>query len=250
MDRLPLYIHAVHLSFMLPPIMDPFFYLLGKAVFVVAAGVLAAALVGAALIAYSFKTGHFFMARIMLISVSLLESLIKSIFRTFRADDAIVDDVGVKLRNYINAEKFEAVPMDERAIFIPQCLRSVDCPAKLTPEGLRCVNCGRCEVGPAKIFAEDLGYRFFLAPGSSVIKRMIKKYRPRAIVGVGCPMEIKEGLELCQGHDIPAIGVPLLTNGCVSTTLDWGRFYEVISDRRAAAPPREEEAEIGIFSRM
>ena len=215
---------------MLPPIMDPFFYLLGKAVFVVAAGVLAAALVGAALIAYSFKTGHFFMARIMLISVSLLESLIKSIFRTFRADDAIVDDVGVKLRNYINAEKFEAVPMDERAIFIPQCLRSVDC--------------------PAKIFAEDLGYRFFLAPGSSVIKRMIKKYRPRAIVGVGCPMEIKEGLELCQGHDIPAIGVPLLTNGCVSTTLDWGRFYEVISDRRADGAPGEEEAEIGIFSWM
>ena len=117
--------------------MDPFFYLLGKAVFVVAAGVLAAALVGAALIAYSFKTGHFFMARIMLISVSLLESLIKSIFRTFRADDAIVDDVGVKLRNYINAEKFEAVPMDERAIFIPQCLRSVDCPAKRTPECCR-----------------------------------------------------------------------------------------------------------------
>ena len=131
-----------------------------------------------------------------------------------------------------------------------QSFRLGPLPLQRTPAGLRCVNCGRCEVGPAKIFAEDLGYRFFLAPGSSVIKRMIKKYRPRAIVGVGCPMEIKEGLELCQGHDIPAIGVPLLTNGCVSTTLDWGRFYEVISDRRAAAPPREEEAEIGIFSRM
>ena len=170
---------------MLPPLLDPFFYLLGKAVFALAAAVFASAVLGAALIAYSFKTGHFFMARIMLIFVCFLESLIKSIFRAFRADDSIVDEVGIRLRNYINAEKFEAVPMDERAIFIPQCLRSVDCPAKLTPEGLRCVNCGRCEVGPAKAFAEDLGYRFFLAPGSSVIKRMIKKYRPRAIVGVG-----------------------------------------------------------------
>jgi hypothetical protein len=185
----------------------------------------------------------------MLISVSLLESLIKSIFRTFRADDAIVDDVGVRLRNYINAEKFEAVPMDERAIFIPQCLRSVDCPAKLTPEGLRCVNCGRCEVGPAKAFAEDLGYRFFLAPGSSVIKRMIKKYRPRAIVGVGCSMEIKEGLELCQGHDIPAIGVPRLPNGCVAPPLDWDRFYEVISGRGTVPEDGDEELTIGICGR-
>jgi hypothetical protein len=226
---------------MLPPLMDPFFYLLGKAVFVLAAAVLISAVLGAALIAYSFKTGHFFMARIMLIFVCFLENMIKSIFRTLRADDAIVDDVGILLRNYINAEKFEAVPMDERAIFLPQCLRSVDCPAKLTPEGLRCVNCGRCEVGPAKVFAEGLGYRFFVAPGSSVIKRMIKKYRPRAIVGVGCNMEIKEGVDLCHGHDIPAIGVPLLTNGCVSTTLEWDRFYDVISDHQASAPADENE---------
>jgi len=226
---------------MLPPFMDPFFYLLGKAVFVLAAAVLISAIIGAALIAYSFKTGHFFMARIMLISVCLLESLIKSIFRTLRADDSIVDEVGIRLRNYINAEKFEAVPKDERAIFLPQCLRSVDCPAKLTPEGLRCVNCGRCEIGPAKIFAEGLGYRFFVAPGSSVIKRMIKKYHPRAIVGVGCDMEIKEGIDLCHGHDIPAIGVPLLTNGCVSTTLDWDRFYEVISDGQTCTLTDEDE---------
>jgi len=226
---------------MLPPFMDQLFLLVGKAVFVSAFAIFISAVIAAALIAYSFKSGHFFMARIMLISVSLLESLIKSIFRAFRADDSIVDEVGVRLRNYINAEKFEAVPMDERAIFLPQCLRSVDCPAKLTPEGLRCVNCGRCEIGAAKVFAEGLGYRFFVAPGSSVIKRMINKYRPRAIVGVGCNIEVKEGLDLCQGHDIPAMGVPLLTNGCVSTTLDWDRFYEVISDHQGCTLVDEDE---------
>lgn len=224
---------------MLPPFMDPFFYLLGKAVFVVALAVLAAAIVGAALIAYSFKTGHFFMARIMLTFVSLLESLIKAIFRTFGADDAIVDEVGVRLRNYINQEKFRKVPKDERAVFMPQCLRSIDCPAKLTPEGLRCVNCGRCSIGTAKAYAEGLGYRFFVAPGSGVIKRMIKKYRPGAIVGVGCIMEIKEGVDLCHRYDIPAIGVPLLTSGCISTELEWERFYETISDGKSSTPSND-----------
>ena len=58
-------------------------------------------------------------------------------------------------------------------------------------------------------------------PGSSFIKRIIKKYRPGAIVGVGCHMEIKEGLDLCHSHAIPARGVPLSKAGCVATTLDW-----------------------------
>jgi len=215
---------------MLPQFMDSLFYLTGEAVFVLGALALISSAIGAALIAYSFKTGRFFMARFMLIFVIVLESVIKSIFRLFKTDEEIVDQVGVQLRNYINWKKFVKVPKEERALFMPQCLRNVNCPAKLTPEGLKCVNCGKCGIGEAKAYAECLGYRFFVAPGSSVIKRMIKKYHPKAIVGVGCMMEIKEGIDLCQGQGIPAIGVPLLTAGCVSTTLDWDRFYEVISD--------------------
>ncbi len=217
-------------STMLPPFMDSVFYFTGEAIFILAALILIFSALGAALVIYSFKTGRFFMARFTLIFVLLLESVIKSLFRLFKADDAIVDQVGVQLRNYINWNKFVKIPKNERAIFMPQCLRDVNCPAKLTPEGLKCVNCGKCGIGEAKKYAESLNYRFFIAPGSSVIKRMIKKYHPKAIVGVGCMMEIKEGIDLCQGVDIPAIGVPLLTSGCVATTVDWDIFYEVISD--------------------
>ena len=79
-----------------------------------------------------------------------------------------------------------------------------------------------------------MGYKFFIVPGSSFIKRIIKKYRPGAIVGVGCQMEIKEGLDLCHSHDIPAQGVPLTKSGCVATTLDWDQLYDVISDQAGA----------------
>ena len=77
---------------------------------------------------------------------------------------------------------------------------------------------------------------------SGVIKRMIKKYRPGAIVGVGCIMEIKEGVDLCHRYDIPAIGVPLLTSGCISTELEWERFYETISDGKRSAPDHDDGA--------
>lgn len=215
---------------MLVEYMDAGFYLLGKAVVVLVLLVLLISVIGAVLILYSFKTGRFFAARLMLISISLLENVIKAIFHLVQADDAIVDDVGVRLRNYINRKKFIQIPTNSRFIFMPQCVRSTDCPAKLTPEGIKCINCGRCNVGEAKKFAEGLGYRFFIVPGSSFIKRIIKKYRPRAIVGVGCQMEIKEGLDMCHSYDIPAIGVPLSQAGCVATVLDWEKLYEEISD--------------------
>jgi hypothetical protein len=206
---------------MLPEYLNQLFYLIGQAVVLLAAAVLIISVLVALLILYSFKTGNFFAARYMLLGIMLLEDVIKSLFWVARADDSMVDDVGVRLRNYINEKKFLNTPYEKRFIFIPQCLRSVQCPAKLTPEGIMCVNCGRCGIGEAKKYAESLGYKFFIVPGSSFIKRIIKNYRPGAIVGVGCSMEIKEGLDLCHSHGIPARGVPLLTSGCVATSIDW-----------------------------
>jgi hypothetical protein len=215
---------------MLPEYLDRLFYLVGEAVVLLAVFVLVLSVIVALLILYSFKTGNFFAARIILLGTTLLESVIKPLFWIARADDAIVDDVGVRLRNYINRQEFLKTPCEQRFIFMPQCVRSTECPAKLTPEGIKCVNCGRCNVGKAKEYAEGMGYRFFIVPGSSFIKRIIKKYRPQAIVGVGCPMEIKDGLDLCHRHAIPALGVPLSKAGCVATTLDWEQFYEAINN--------------------
>jgi uncharacterized protein len=215
---------------MFPEYVTQLFYLVGEAVVLLAALVLIMSIIVSMLVLYSFKTGNFFAARYMLLGIILLENVITSLFWIFRADDCIVDDVGVRLRNYINNKKFLKVPYSMRFIFMPQCVRSTECPAKLTPEGIKCVNCGRCGIGEAKKYAEGLGYRFFIVPGSSFIKRIIKKYQPRAIVGVGCHMEIKEGLDLCHRYGIPARGVQLLNAGCVATTLDWEQFYESIAE--------------------
>lgn len=225
---------------MFPEYLNQLFYLVGQAVVLMAVIVLILSAMVALLILYSFKTGNFFAARYMLLGIILLESVIKALFWAARVDDSMVDDVGVRLRNYINEKEFLKTPYEKRFIFMPQCVRSTECPAKLTPEGIKCVNCRRCNVGEAKEYAEAMGYRFFIVPGSSFIKRIIKKYRPGAIVGVGCHMEIKEGLDLCQRHAIPARGVPLSKAGCVATTLDWEQFYEAITEKGS---PQEESAE-------
>src|SRR5512136_120714 len=108
--------------------LDQLYYLVGKLVVFLGILILFGTLAGALLILYSFKTGHFFAARLMLVCISVLESAIKSIFRFAGVDDSIFDDVGVHLRNYINRNKFMSVSNDRRFIFMPQCLRSTGCP--------------------------------------------------------------------------------------------------------------------------
>jgi hypothetical protein len=180
------------------------------------------------LLAYSFKTGNFLFPNVMIFSIVFFEGPIKAVLRLFGVDDSRVDKITINIRNRAMWPTFNKVPYDRRAIFVPQCLRSVDCPARLSPEGITCKDCGRCEIPKAKKIAEKLGYRFFVVPGSSFIARMIRKYKPDAIIGVGCLCEVKEGLDMMHTCKIPSMGVVLERSGCVSTTLNWQKLYDIM----------------------
>ncbi|HEY9205184.1 MAG TPA: DUF116 domain-containing protein [Candidatus Methanoperedens sp.] len=186
------------------------------------------AALGSLLIAYSFKTERFIFPNFMLFCISLLENLVKALFRLVRMDDSIVDEVGISLKNKIGLKKYKETPLNKRMIFLPQCLRATDCPSKLSPEGMQCINCGKCEIGKARKHAEELGYRVFIVPGSSFIIRLVRKHKPHAILGVGCMGEVKAGLEMCEKLNLHGVGLVLDKDGCVSTTLNWEKFYDFI----------------------
>ncbi|MCD1295641.1 hypothetical protein CUJ83_11595 [Methanocella sp. CWC-04] len=180
------------------------------------------------LLAYSFKTGNFLFPNVMIISLVFFEGPIRAVLRLLRIDDSRMDRISIYLRNKAMCPTFRKIPYTERAIFIPQCVRSINCPARLSPEGIKCKDCGQCRVSEARKFAEGLGYKFFIVPGSSFIIRMIKQYQPKAIIGVGCLCEVKEGLDLMHKYKIPSIGVMLDHSGCVATTLNWDKLFDVM----------------------
>lgn len=206
------------------------FQIIGEIVVYAAIFLFMIAVLVSLLIAYSFKTERFIFPSFMLFSISILENFVKALFRLFRMDDSIVDNVGITLKNKVSLKKFKATPNDKRMIFFPQCLRALDCPSKLGSEGIQCVNCGNCQIGMAKKCAETKGYKVFIVPGSSFIKRLVRKHKPRAILGVGCMTEIKGGLEMCEKMDLFGVGITLEKAGCVATVLDWDRFYEFIEE--------------------
>lgn len=209
------------------PWWDQLIYLIGEVTLAVLLLMIIIPLFVAVIIFLSIHNRHFYAPRLLKAGLVMSEGMSKAICRFFGLEDQELTAFFIRLHNTLSTTSFEAIPVEERAIFIPQCLRAADCPAHLTPEGLVCRRCGRCEVGGNIDRLEEIGYRVWIAPGSTLIKRMFKKYHPKAIIGVGCLMEVKEGIEMCDKAGVVAMGVVTIKDGCVETLVSWPDVYDV-----------------------
>lgn len=205
-----------------------FIYILGLLTFFAVVFIASALVIVSALLFISLKTNRVIFPNFMALMLSALESPMKALFRFFHLDDAVIDKFMIDLRNRLFRVGFAKSAYNERIVFLPQCLRSNDCPAKLSHEGIQCVKCGKCVIKEIKEEADALGYRVFVVPGSSFIKRMIAFYKPRGIVGVGCRHEVKDGLDMCDRYKIPGQGVVLLRSGCVNTIVSLEELLSVL----------------------
>ncbi|MDX8551089.1 DUF116 domain-containing protein [Methanospirillum sp. J.3.6.1-F.2.7.3] len=205
----------------------PVIILIGELTILIAISIVILGFILLLLTAYAIKSGNILFPRFMRAGLLFLEGMMRGMFRLFGFEDSDFLRIIVTLQNTLNRKAFMAIPVTDRAVFMPQCLRSNACPAHLHDEGLKCRECGLCRVGEGKRFLELLGYRVFIVPGSSFIKRMIKRYRPRAIIGIGCLLEVKEGIEMSTQIDIIAMGVVNSSDGCVETSADWDQVYRI-----------------------
>ena len=204
-------------------------YLLGQATLLLLAFLAIAFIFLTGLVAIFLKTGKTYFPGLLVFLATALESPLKAVIKLFNIDGAIVDRMLIDLRNRLASQAFSAVPANERFLFLPQCLRSVKCPAKLTTEGVQCINCGLCAIKDMKAEAERLGYKVFVVTGSSMVKRIILAQKPKAIFGVACMPEVKMGLEMADKFRLPSRGLPLMRAGCVSTVVDTDALLEALS---------------------
>jgi hypothetical protein len=204
----------------------PLMVIVGWATVIIILGVFATAFFLVALSLYSIRKGKLYFPRFLKAGLLLLEGLTKAILRFFGFEDQELSTFLIRMHNTMNKQAFGEVPVRERSIFVPQCLRSAKCPAHLTPEGLKCRSCGLCVIGRAHPLLEEMGYRFFIVPGSSFIKRMVKQYRPKAIIGVGCLAEVREGLDMADKLGLVSMGVVTTKEGCVETDVMWSEVFE------------------------
>lgn len=175
-----------------------------------------------------WKTRKIVIPRVTLFILSILEGPIKQVIALFRFNPDVINVMLTNIRNNLSREAFIKTPFHERMMVIPACLRHTECKAPLTSEGVKCLMCGKCVIKDIVTEADRLGYMHFVTPGSTLIKRMIKKYRPRAVLGSGCSMEVKEGTAMISGIGLPVLTVTLSKDGCVQTSIDKDKLFEVM----------------------
>jgi len=175
-----------------------------------------------------FRTGSIMLPKITLIALNILEDPLTFIMSVFRIRSNALSEMIVSIRNRIFDQTSARVSMGDRMLFLPYCLRSRECPARLEEDGLMCIMCGRCDISRIKKEAEALGYSVYIVPGSSLIKKIISNKKPKAVIGVGCHSEVKAGTSKMAAMGMPTKGLILKKDGCIDTVVDVDELLELL----------------------
>lgn len=165
----------------------------------------------------------------MLFIVELLYSPTKKVLKFLKLDPFMVDKIAIELRNHINKDNFAKVPTNERVVIVPQCLRNLKCPGRMSSEdGVHCRMCMKCVIGKFAKVGEKINTPLYIAPGGTFAKRILRQTAPKAVLGVACAKDLYEGTLMAKIADIPSQGILLKTTGCVETTVDHEKVIDTM----------------------
>ena len=167
--------------------------------------------------------------RFILFTVDSLYFPFKSIAKLLKLDEHLIDDIAIKVRDEINKEKFKSIPAEKTLIFLPHCLRHRDCPATLQKDGLNCTECGLCSIGAIKKKANPKGYKLYIVPGSSFVKKIVVENKFEAVIGVACHEDLNQMMMLLS--DFYPQGVLLEKTGCFETKVNVKKVFEKIDSK-------------------
>ena len=71
-----------------------------------------------------------------------------------------------------------------------------------------------------------MGYKVFIVPGSSFVKKIIQQNRFKSVVGVACHVDLNQTMMALS--DFYPQGVLLSTSGCFETKVDISQVLETI----------------------
>jgi uncharacterized protein len=146
----------------------------------------------------------------------------ENIAKKFGLSESMIQYTHIELRNTVYEPEFKKIPFKDRILFLPHCARnSKKCKASHNEEGLECKHCGSCDIDKAIKLAKKIGYKkVFIVPGGSIVKKLLKKYKPKAAIGVCCFDEALLSFDMLKGTGIVPQVVLLLKDGCKDTIIN------------------------------
>ncbi|MGY5875105.1 MAG: DUF116 domain-containing protein [Candidatus Thorarchaeota archaeon] len=139
-------------------------------------------------------------------------------------EESLVNYTRIEATNVLNLIEYENVPIENRILLIPHCLRDAErCIAPIDDEGYHCKKCGACIIADITRSAEVRGLKWYMVGGGSHAIKIVKKARPWAVLGIACYDDASMAVEKINGYDIPTQAVLLSKDGCVNTEVDFDK---------------------------
>ena len=195
-----------------------FYQIFGQIVFILGLVILTLLSVTLILGKLLIKEDKLVFPRLLLFTIDMFYGLFKKFSENVGVDAKIVDQIGVEVRNKVNEKFFKKIKPQDKILVLPHCLRHSDCEAKLESSGLVCKDCNRCVIGVLKSKAENKGFKVFIIPGSTFLKKILEKNNFKAVLGVACYQDLN--LAMMKLSKFSCQGVPLLKDGCINTKVD------------------------------
>jgi geranylgeranyl diphosphate synthase, type II len=153
----------------------------------------------------------------------------RDLLKSLNLDDRYLEFAIVLTANEIWSEVVSSTPFNRRLLLLPQCLRDINnCSGVFDNMGLICAGCNNCRINQILEESEGLGYITLVADGTTVAINLVEEGAIDAVIGVGCMPVLKQSFRPVNHVAVPAIALPLLFDGCNSTTLDYSWLSEEI----------------------
>ena len=158
---------------------------------------------------------------------------IKAVFHRF-VDARTLDKWMVSLKNVAHRSDFAKTK--HRLLLTPHCLRSLDCPAPSTRFGIQCKGCGKCIFSRMQEDADRFGHTLYIIAGSSYVRHIVQEESVDGALLVACNYELNKVMRALKHKKIVTYGVPLLTDGCYNTEVDYENLIAVLESFGAPSP--------------
>lgn len=111
----------------------------------------------------------------------------------------------IEVNNQLVLARRLAIRPGELLLLAPHCLQNSECHHKITVHVDNCRRCGKCSVSDLLALRDKYGFHMGLATGGTLARKLVREYRPRAIVAIACERDLTSGIR--DSNPIPVFGV-------------------------------------------
>lgn len=142
---------------------------------------------------------------LMRVAMTTLFPFALGLGRIFKIDIDKIKNSFIEVNNELVRTNQKSLRPEQILLLAPHCLQHNSCPHKVTNDINNCRRCGKCKVADMLQLRDQYGIRVGVATGGTLARKLVKEYRPKAIVAVACERDLASGIQDCS--PIPVLGV-------------------------------------------